>query len=154
VRDLAVALRGFVKDRLPEYMVPAGIVPLDALPLTPNGKVDRRSLPAWDGPLANAAAYAGARNEREERLIAIWQDVLQMPRVGVHDNFFELGGHSLMATQIVSRVREAFGLEVPLVVLFENPTVAGLATCLTALEGAAGAETLETATTGREAGEL
>ena len=109
-------LRGFLKDKLPDYMVPAAYVFLDALPLTPNGKLDRRALPARirakprGGQRIRGATHAG----RGGRVAGIWADVLGVERVGVHDNFFELGGHSLLATQVISRMREAFEVELPL----------------------------------------
>ncbi len=118
-------LHAHLAPRLPEYMIPAVIVVLEALPLTPNGKVDRRALPAPEWK--SEAEYVGPRDEVEERLCAIWADVLGHERVGVHDRFFELGGHSLMGVRIISRIREASGVDVPLRVLFEAPTVAGLA---------------------------
>src|SRR5215210_8094375 len=121
-------LRGFLKDKLPDYMVPSAFVVLDALPLTPNGKLDRLALPAPD--LARPELdtnFVAPRNAFEEQLARIWVEVLGVTRVGVHDDFFELGGHSLRATQLVSRVREVFQVELPLLSLFEAPTIAGLA---------------------------
>jgi NRPS condensation-like uncharacterized protein/acyl carrier protein len=121
-------LRSFLKTKLPEYMIPSAFVMLEALPLTPNGKVDRRSLPAPDTARPELEKpFVAPRTEVEERLAAIWSDVLGLEQIGVRDNFFELGGHSLLATQVVSRVREVFGMELPLRRLFESPTVAGLA---------------------------
>ena len=108
-------------------MVPASILVLDRLPLTPNGKIDRKALPAIDGTPELATAYQAPRNPVEEMLANIWAQVLGVERVGVYDNFFELGGHSLRATQLVSRVREAFKIEVPVRSLFDAPTVSGLA---------------------------
>ena len=119
------ALRAHVAARLPEHMVPSAWVVLQAMPLTPSGKVDRRALPAPDLE-ASSAGRVPPRTPAEELVAGIWEHVLGV-RPGVHDNFFELGGHSLRATQVVSRVREAFGAELPLRALFEAPTVAGLA---------------------------
>jgi acyl carrier protein len=112
---------------LPDYMVPTGFAFLDALPLSANGKVDRGRLPEW-GPGLSAAgepeAYVAPRTPVEGRLAAIWGQVLGLGRVGVHDNFFDLGGHSLLAMQLITRVREAFGVELPLAQLFDEPTIA------------------------------
>ncbi|WP_164021375.1 non-ribosomal peptide synthetase [Pyxidicoccus trucidator] len=126
------ALRDALEARLPEYMVPSALVRLDALPLTANAKVDRKALPAPDSR-SELRAFEPPRTPTEQRLAALWADVLRVDRVGLHDGFFELGGHSLLATQLVSRVRAAFDVELPLRELFESPTVAGLATRLEAL---------------------
>ncbi|HEX2078883.1 MAG TPA: amino acid adenylation domain-containing protein, partial [Longimicrobium sp.] len=122
----AEALRAHVRRSLPEYMVPAAFVFLEALPLTPNGKLDRKALPAPE--LASAEErYVAPRTPVEEVLAGIWAEVLRLERVGVEESFFELGGHSLLATRVVSRVRELFGVELPLRALFEGPRVAELA---------------------------
>jgi amino acid adenylation domain-containing protein len=121
-------LRAFMKEKLPEYMVPAAFVMLEALPLMPNGKVDRRALPLPDPSSLRAEnAYAEPRTPTEETLAGIWEEVLGLKQVDIHDDFFELGGHSLLAAQVDSRLRNAFGMELPLRSLFEAPTVAGLA---------------------------
>jgi amino acid adenylation domain-containing protein/non-ribosomal peptide synthase protein (TIGR01720 family) len=125
-------LKAFAKRELPEYMVPAAFVFLDGLPLTSSGKVDRRALPAPDGAGASEAAYVAPRGPVEEALAGIFAEVLKAPRVGAHDGFFELGGHSLMATQAVTRIRGALGVELPLRALFDAPTVAGLAVVIDA----------------------
>jgi acyl carrier protein len=114
-------LRQYLKGVLPEYMVPQAIVKLERLPLTENGKVDRKALPAVESVRAETEIVA-ARTPVEEVLAGIWSEVLGVA-VGVEDDFFELGGHSLLATQVMSRVREAFGVELALRELFERPTV-------------------------------
>ncbi|WP_163997838.1 non-ribosomal peptide synthetase, partial [Pyxidicoccus caerfyrddinensis] len=120
------ALRTFLLQRLPEYMVPSAFMVLEALPLTPNGKVDRKALPA---PAAHAdvSAAVAPRDAAEEVLAGLFAGLLRQERVGIHDSFFELGGHSLLVTQLASRVRSAFGVELPLRAFFESPTVATLA---------------------------
>jgi amino acid adenylation domain-containing protein len=121
-------LRAFLKEKLPDYMIPSAFVMLDEMPLTPNIKIDRNALPAPDTARPEISGeYAAPRKPAEEILASIWTDVLGVERVGIHDNFFELGGHSLLATQVMSRVREVFRLELPLRRLFELPTVAELA---------------------------
>ncbi|HEX3526901.1 MAG TPA: amino acid adenylation domain-containing protein, partial [Thermoanaerobaculia bacterium] len=129
----ALELRSFLRERLPEYMVPSAFVVLEALPLTPNGKVDRQALPApeWQKPEISTAP----RDPVEELLYGIWSEVLGVERLGVEESFFDLGGHSLLATRVVSRVRETFGVELPLRRLFESPTVAGLAAVVRSLAG-------------------
>ncbi|MFN6465859.1 MAG: non-ribosomal peptide synthetase [Nostoc sp. DedVER02] len=123
-----VELRRFLETRLPEYMVPSFFVFLDTLPLNPNGKIDRRALPAPDiSDIKLSTNFVPPQNATEEVLARIWAKVLRLQQVGIHDNFFELGGHSLLATQVMSRVRQAFQIEIPLQVLFENPTIATLA---------------------------
>ncbi|HZI10632.1 MAG TPA: amino acid adenylation domain-containing protein, partial [Myxococcus sp.] len=122
----ATALRAFLKQRLPEYMVPSALVPLEAFPLTSNGKVDRKALPAPDAALLTAT-YEAPATLIEEQLASLWAQVLRVERVGRQDDFFALGGHSLLATQVVSRVRKAFDVELPLRALFEAPTLAALA---------------------------
>lgn len=113
-----------VARRLPDYMVPARFVLLDALPLTPNGKVDRRALPEPDDP---TGAGRSPRTVLERSLAGIWREVLGVEEVGVDRDFFELGGHSLSATRVVSRIRSRLGRDVPLSALFEHPTVEALA---------------------------
>ncbi|HEV8494807.1 MAG TPA: condensation domain-containing protein, partial [Candidatus Angelobacter sp.] len=119
-------LRTHLKSKLPEYMIPAAFVFLEALPLTPNGKLDRKALPAPDRNLT-LTGYVAPRTPTEELLAGIWAEVLKLDRVGIHDNFFELGGHSLLATQVISRLRKAFRVELPVRSLFEAPTLIELA---------------------------
>jgi amino acid adenylation domain-containing protein len=123
-----IELRAFLKAQLPDYMIPSAFIFLDSLPLTPNGKLDRAAFPA-PGPSRPdmAETYLPPRTSVEEKLAAIWRDILKLERVGIHDDFFALGGHSLLATQVISRVTDAFEVELPLRSLFETPTVAGLA---------------------------
>ncbi len=126
-------VRDALRQRLPEYMVPTQFVWLDRLPLTANGKLDRRALPAPESALAEAEdGYAPPRTQVEEVLCSIWAEVLGRRRVGIHDNFFELGGHSLVAARVLSRVGEAFHVELPVRSLFECQTVADFAQRLNA----------------------
>lgn len=121
-------LRGYLREKAPEYMVPACFVLLDELPLTPNGKVDRRALPApRQTATSREASYLAPRTETESALAEMWAALLDRRQVGIRDGFFDLGGHSLLATQVVSRVRETFGVELPLRSIFETPTIAELA---------------------------
>ncbi len=125
------AMRDYLQQRLPDYMIPAALVLIDKIPLTANGKVDRRQLPAPEMTGA-AEEYVAPRTPTEENLATIQAGVLNLRRVGIHDNFFELGGHSLLATQFVARVRQAFAVDLPLRSIFESPTVAELATVVDA----------------------
>ncbi len=132
-------LRAFLKQKLPDYMVPTAFVLLDALPRTPNGKLDRAALPVDIEDLANLEGeFAAPRTPTEELLAAIWADVLGREDVGAHDHFFDLGGHSLLATRVISQVRETFQVDLPLRELFEAPTMAALAQRIAALRGSAG----------------
>jgi amino acid adenylation domain-containing protein len=128
-------LRDGLRGGLPEYMLPSAFVLLEALPVTANGKLDRRALPApqWSA----AAEFEAPRTPVETALAGIWSEVLGVPEVGREDDFFELGGHSLLATQMVSRLREAFGVEVALRSLFERPKLAELAAVVEAAREAA-----------------
>ncbi|HET9186119.1 MAG TPA: amino acid adenylation domain-containing protein, partial [Solirubrobacterales bacterium] len=128
------ALAAFLAERLPAYMVPAAWVLRERLPLTANGKVDRAALPA---PVerGEGGAYVASRSPVEQVLAGIWEEVLELQRVGVEDDFFALGGHSLVAAQVTSRVLQAFSVELPLRLLFEHPTVAALAAEVERLRG-------------------
>ncbi|MBW4717938.1 non-ribosomal peptide synthetase [Saccharothrix obliqua] len=130
--DLWARLRADLALRLPDYMLPAAAVLLDAFPLTPNGKVDRAALPepSWS-PVGERVA---PRDAVEEVLAGIWREVLGLPEVGVHDDFFALGGHSLLAAKALARVHGAFAVTVPIGRMFAAPTVAGMAATLAALD--------------------
>jgi acyl carrier protein len=118
-------LNGFLRQKLPEYMIPASFVFLDVLPLTRNGKVDRRKLPVPDQSRPEQESpFVAPRTPVEELLAKMWTELLKVERVGINDNFFELGGHSLLITQVASRIEQAFQVQLPLRVLFDAPTIA------------------------------
>src|SRR5262249_4195084 len=120
-------LREYLKQRLPEYMVPGVWVVMEKLPLTGNGKVDRKALPAPEEALnERAGEYAGPRNKTEAILAEVWAEALRLERVGIDENFFELGGDSLLCVRVIGRARER-GLEFSVQELFERQTVAALA---------------------------
>ncbi|BAU16012.1 amino acid adenylation domain-containing protein (plasmid) [Leptolyngbya sp. NIES-3755] len=119
-------LRQFLKQKLPEYMIPATFVELKALPLTINGKVDRHALPTPEKS-RSTQSYVAPRNSVEATIAAIWSEILGLETIGIYDNFFELGGHSLLATQVLARLRQTFQVELPLRQLFEAHTVAEVA---------------------------
>ncbi|MBD2300896.1 non-ribosomal peptide synthetase [Nostoc sp. FACHB-190] len=136
-------LRRFLKDKLPEYMLPKFFVMLESLPLTPNGKVDRKALSiANENPYNDDTIYVAPRTSTEDKLTAIWSELLVRKKVGIHDNFFELGGHSLLLTQMIFRVRETFQVELPLRSLFEMLTVASLAESIEMLQTTGGSNTI------------
>ncbi|MDQ6893669.1 MAG: amino acid adenylation domain-containing protein [Acidobacteriota bacterium] len=123
-----VELRGFLRNRLPDFMVPSTFLFLDALPLTNSGKVDRSALPAPDASRPElAAAFEAPRNPVEEKIAKIWREILGVQEVGVHDNFFDLGGHSLVAVAVIARIEKELGRSVGLATIFRAPTVAELA---------------------------
>ena len=128
----AAQLQSFLRDRLPDHMVPSTFVALKALPLTPNGKVDRKALPAPDGQrLEMGDEYAAPRNELEQAAADTWTQVLGMDRVGIHDDFFRLGGDSIVAIQLLGRLRRRFGVHLPVQELLARPTVAQFCEFLT-----------------------
>nr|QEO74129.1 condensation domain-containing protein [uncultured bacterium] len=121
-------LRDFLRESLPDHMIPAALVLMDSLPLTSNGRVDRRALPDPTGErLETESVFVAPQTAVEEILEGIWCAVLGISRAGSNDNFFDLGGHSLLGTQVVSRVRERFNVELPLRAIFESPTLSSLA---------------------------
>lgn len=125
---LVEELRSFLGRRLPKYMIPSALVALESLPTTPSGKVDLKALPAPDPAHSPwGGEYVAPRNATEDRLAAIWAEVLKLERVGVHDDFFHLGGHSLLAVEVLWRVRREFSIELPLAVLLASTTIAELA---------------------------
>jgi amino acid adenylation domain-containing protein len=126
-RDVDTAeLREFLKERLPEYMIPSAFEEIEQLPLTPNGKVDRKALPVPQGG-GSEKSYTGPRNGEEEILCGLFAEVLNRDKVGVHEDFFAIGGHSLLATKLVTRICSAFDADVALHTVFESPTIAKLA---------------------------
>jgi amino acid adenylation domain-containing protein len=120
-------LRSFLKERVPEYMLPSAFVFLEQLPLTPNGKVDKKALPAHDIERPELeTAFVAPQTPTEQRLAALWTELLGIDRAGLYDNYFELGGDSLLATQLASQIRKVFEVELPLTDLFRHPTLAEL----------------------------
>ena len=151
----ATELRRFLQAHLPEYMVPAQFVPLDALPRTAHGKLDRRALPIPDQEhLFVGHEYVEPRTQLEKELASIWSELLGFDSAGIHDNFFDLGGHSLLATRLVSRVRDAFQVTVTVRSFFETPTIAGLATYIEMLRWSSQAKPASVTGEGREEGRL
>lgn len=128
-------LRDFLQQRLPAYMIPTVFMLLDHLPLTPSGKIDRHALLLRsEGTLAQQRKYVAPRDEVEARIAEVWSSVLKQETVGIDDDFFELGGHSLLATQIISRLRMVFGMDFPLSLIFDNPTVGRMAASVRELQ--------------------
>ncbi|MGH9958316.1 MAG: alpha/beta fold hydrolase, partial [Pyrinomonadaceae bacterium] len=123
-------LRGFVRERLPEYMVPSAFLALEVLPLTPNGKVDRKALPASDVSASLQEGFISPRDTLELQLTQIWRNVLDVHPIGVKDNFFEVGGHSFLAVRLMAQIQRTFGKNLPLATLFEAPTIEQLADIL------------------------
>ena len=133
-------LKDFLRQTLPDYMIPAAFVELEALPVTPNGKLDRRALPAPSWNQGEAGEEAAPRTPTEITLAALWREILGVERVGVHDSFFDLGGHSLLATRLVARLRETFHVEMPLRVIFQASALDEMAAALDAALLAGGAQ--------------
>jgi amino acid adenylation domain-containing protein len=134
----AADLRAFLLERLPEYMVPAEFITMERLPLTSSGKVDRRALPvATAAENRPAVPFVAPRTPVEASVAAIWAEVLNRPAIGIHENFFELGGHSLLMTRVVSRIRDAFHVELAIRTFFQSPTVAFLAAAVAQAQGKA-----------------
>jgi len=123
-------LRSFVRASLPDYMTPSFFVFLEAIPLTANNKVDVRALPAPTSSVSGETVYVGPRDRVEVQLTALWQQVLEVPKIGIHDNFFDLGGHSLKAAQLFFLLEQVYGRNLPLATLFQAPTIAELASIL------------------------
>ena len=131
-------LRAFLSDRLPSYMVPSTFVSLDALPLTPNGKIDRKALLRLGLPdREQEQSFVAPRTPLEQRLAALWSEVLERTSIGAHDNFFAIGGHSLLVTRLITRINTAFAIDLPLRTLFDAPTIAELAERVLVAQGSA-----------------
>jgi len=130
-QDLGDELREFLRERLPDYMIPAAIVILHALPLGPQGKVDLRALPVPSGETKPSHGLEMPRNLVQAHLVQIWERILKVNPIGIHDDFFRLGGHSLLAVRMMTAIRQRFKREIPLAVLFRNPTIAHLSELLT-----------------------
>jgi acyl carrier protein len=131
-------LRGFLKQSLPEYMIPSSFMLLDELPLTPNGKVDRKSLPEPETLRPELETpYLAPQTAAEQTIAAIWQEVLGIERVGVHDNFFEVGGTSILIVQVNSRLRESFKTNIPMVEMFRHSSISSMVKYLTGKQNGA-----------------
>ncbi|HWC73022.1 MAG TPA: phosphopantetheine-binding protein, partial [Gemmatimonadales bacterium] len=153
----AAELRAHLAPWLPEFMLPAHFVRLERLPLTANGKVDRQALPLLyqesvhsSHAIGGATEGAGPRTETETALAAIWRELLALDQIGIHDDFFDLGGQSLLAAKVLSRIRDAFGVDLPLRNLFEQPTIAGLADIIDQLVWASNADAPASSDAARE----
>ena len=124
-------IRNYLRERLPEHMIPSAVIRLEALPLTANGKLDRRALPSPErDDLESQKPYIAPRNEVESELIKIWEEVIGVTPIGVADNFFEVGGHSLSAIRLMARIETHFGRKLPLATLIQSGTVERMAELL------------------------
>lgn len=137
-------LRRYLKQKLPDHMVPSAFVQLEALPLTPNDKVDRRVLPMPDRTRSVEETFAPPLTLFEEVMAGIWSEVLRLDSVGIHDNFFELGGHSLLAVRVLEQIEKTFGKNLPLATIFQSPTIEQLANLLREKGSSAHCQTLVT----------
>jgi acyl-coenzyme A synthetase/AMP-(fatty) acid ligase/acyl carrier protein len=137
LQEVTVAgLRSFLQEKLPAYMIPSQFLFLDAMPLTPNGKVDRKALPSPASVRSELeVAFISPRTPAEQVVAGIWAEILRMDHIGLNDNFFKLGGHSLRGAQVISRLRDAFQVKLPVRSLFERPTVEGLVSEIAQLRG-------------------
>ena len=126
----------YLKNKLPEYMIPSLWVELESLPLTPNGKADKKALPDPDASELLSNEYVAPGTQTENALADIWKDLLEIEMVSIHDNFFELGGHSLLAIRLISVIRKEMSVEVPISYVFEYPTIAELAIFIDSQSGA------------------
>lgn len=127
----ASVLRTYLKEYLPDYMIPSFYVRLNQFPITPNGKLDRKALPAPEGSEIHQT-YIGPRNATEAAIIKIWEDILKIDHVGIQDNFFDLGGHSLLVTRLASHMKKTFGIDIKLSDFFSHPTISMLASLVDA----------------------
>ncbi|KAB8154235.1 amino acid adenylation domain-containing protein [Kordia sp. TARA_039_SRF] len=124
------SLRTFLLDKLPSYMVPGFFIEMEQLPLTPNGKVDRKALPELSEKVIKKENYVAPRTHEENYLVAIWEEILGVEKIGVKDHFFELGGHSLMISQLINRVHKTMGKQIPFKIFYTNPTVESLSNAM------------------------
>jgi acyl carrier protein len=124
--DIA-ALRQFLAQHLPNYMIPNAFIMLDRIPISANGKADRKALPDPTSACSVSTEYVAPGNSTERKLAQIWAETLGVEKIGIHDNFFELGGHSVLAMQIANKALAHFEVELELIKLFENPTIAAIA---------------------------
>ena len=118
------AITSYLREKLPDYMIPSIMIEVESIPLTPNGKIDKKALPDPDSADVLGGQFVSPRNEAEEKLAELWQEVLEVDKIGIHDDFFELGGHSLLAVRLISAIRKEFEVEMPIGDIFDYPTIA------------------------------